>query len=123
MALGVRGLPIIEPATAWAPGLPAGPRSIVRRIWGVCLPVRQGSTRLVALGDVPMVPCLDGGLLPIDQPIDQSILPSTHPSNVQIATLQSWLEQRLASLEAEGAFEDAYALRMEMADWLLAEAG
>ena len=70
-----------------------------------------------------MVPCLDGGLLPIDQPIDQSILPSTHPSNVQIATLQSWLEQRLASLEAEGAFGDAYALRMEMADWLLAEAG
>jgi hypothetical protein len=33
------------------------------------------------------------------------------------------LEQRLASLEGEGAFEEAYALRMEMADWLLAEAG
>jgi len=40
-----------------------------------------------------------------------------------LAAVQSWLEQRLASLEAEGSFEDAYALRMEMADWLLAEVG
>jgi hypothetical protein len=37
--------------------------------------------------------------------------------------LQSWLERRLATLENKGAFEEAYALRMEMADWLLAEAG
>jgi hypothetical protein len=58
-----------------------------------------------------MVPCLDGGLLPGDQPIDQ------------VGALQCWLEARLASLEGEGAFEEAYALRMEMADWLLAEAG
>ncbi len=70
-----------------------------------------------------MVPCLDGGLLGGDQPIDQSIFPTTYPSNDQIATLQSWLEWRLATLESEGAFEEAYALRMEMADWLLAEAG
>lgn len=70
-----------------------------------------------------MVPCLDGGLLPGDQPIEQPILPSTHPSNDQIAALQSWLERRLATLESKGAFEEAYALRMEMADWLLAEAG
>ena len=70
-----------------------------------------------------MVPCLDGGLLPGDQPIDQSTHQSNYLSNVEIATLQSWLEQRLASLESGGAFEEAYALRMEMADWLLAEAG
>ncbi len=70
-----------------------------------------------------MLPCLDGGLLPGDKPIEQSVLPSTHPSNDQIAALQSWLERRLATLESKGAFEEAYALRMEMADWLLAEAG
>jgi len=70
-----------------------------------------------------MVPCLDGGLLPGDQPIDQSLFPSIHASNHQIATLQCWLERRLASLESGGAFEEAYALRMEMADWLLAEVG
>lgn len=29
------------------------------------------------------------------------------------------LEQRLSSLEEEGRFECAYALRMEVADWLL----
>jgi predicted transcriptional regulator len=86
-----------------------------------------------------MVPCLDGGLSPGDQPIDQpgdqslhrsmhqsmhqSLQQSTHQSKTQIAALQSWLEQRLAGLEGVGAFEEAYALRMEMADWLLAEAG
>jgi len=74
-----------------------------------------------------MVPCLDGGLLPGDQPIGQSIdhslIQSLGPSMNGVGSLQSWLEQRLASLEAEGSFEDAYALRMEMADWLLAEAG
>ena len=74
-----------------------------------------------------MVPCLDGGLLPGDQPIDQSMHRSIHqstgPSKYQIAALQSWLERRLATLESGGAFEEAYALRMEMADWLLAEAG
>ena len=36
-----------------------------------------------------------------------------------IGALQGGLEQRLASLEGEGAFEEAYALRMELADWLL----
>ena len=82
-----------------------------------------------------MVPCLDGGLLPGDPPIDQSAQRSPHQSSYQsshqssqpfpsqIEALQSWLEQRLASLESMGAFEEAYALRMEMADWLLAEAG
>ena len=90
-----------------------------------------------------MVPCLDGGLSPGDQPIDQPIdqpgdqsmhrtmqqsmhrtmQQSTYQSKTQIAALQSWLEQRLAGLEGVGAFEEAYALRMEMADWLLAEAG
>jgi len=90
-----------------------------------------------------MVPCLDGGLSPGDQPIDQpidqpgdqsmhrtmqqsmhrSMQQSTYQSKTQIAALQSWLEQRLAGLEGVGAFEEAYALRMEMADWLLAEAG
>ena len=78
-----------------------------------------------------MVPCLDGGLLPGDQPIGHSIAHSLGQSFSQslgqpmdgLGAVQSWLEQRLASLEAEGAFEDAYALRMEMADWLLAEAG
>ena len=82
-----------------------------------------------------MVPCLDGGLLPGDQPIGHSIAHSIAHSLGQsfsqslgqsmdgLGAVQSWLEQRLASLEAEGAFEDAYALRMEMAVWLLAEAG
>ena len=78
-----------------------------------------------------MVPCLDGGLLPGDQPIGHSIAHSLGKSLSQslgqsmdgLGAVQSWLEQRLARLEAEGAFEDAYALRMEMADWLLAEAG
>jgi hypothetical protein len=90
-----------------------------------------------------MVPCLDGGLSPGDQPIDQpidqpgdqslhqsmhrsmhrSLHQTTYQSKTQIAALQSWLEQRLAGLEGVGAFEEAYALRMEMADWLLAEAG
>jgi hypothetical protein len=78
-----------------------------------------------------MVPCLDGGLLPGDQPIGHSLGQSLGQSFSQslgqsmdgLGAVQSWLEQRLASLEAEGAFEDAYALRMEMADWLLAEAG
>ena len=78
-----------------------------------------------------MVPCLDGGLVPGDQPIDWSIHQSAHQSarqsspqfHHQIGAVQSWLEQRLASLESVGAFEEAYALRMEMADWLLAEAG
>jgi len=74
-----------------------------------------------------MVPCLDGGLLPGDQPIAQplahSLAQSLDQSRDGLGAVQSWLEQRLASLEAEGAFEDAYALRMEMADWLLAEAG
>ena len=78
-----------------------------------------------------MVPCLDGGLVPGDQPIDRSVHQSAHKSarqsspqfHHQIGAVQSWLEQRLASLESVGAFEEAYALRMEMADWLLAEAG
>jgi len=78
-----------------------------------------------------MVPCLDGGLLPGDQPIGpsidhsliQSLGQSLGPSMDRVGALQSWLEQRLASLEAEGSFEDAYALRMELAEWLLAEAG
>ena len=55
--------------------------------------------------------------------MQQSLHQSTYQSKTQIAALQSWLEQRLAGLEGVGAFEEAYALRMEMADWLLAEAG
>ena len=78
-----------------------------------------------------MVPCLDGGLLPGDQSNDQFINQSINQSinqpinqlKDQVGALQSWLEQRLAMLESQGEFEEAYALRMEMADWLLAEAG
>ena len=118
-----------------------------------------------------MVSCLDGGLVPGDQPmgqpfdqaIDQAMDRAVHqpihqpfhqsihqpihqpidqalghpvrqplasfftqpmdPARDQLGALQDWLEARLASLESEGAFEEAYALRMEMADWLLAEAG
>ena len=30
-----------------------------------------------------------------------------------------WLERRLSSLECQGRYECAYALRMEVAEWLL----
>ena len=94
-----------------------------------------------------MVSCPDGGLRPGDQPMGQPIHHPTHqpmdqalnqpvrqplaqsfnqpgdPPLDQLGALQGWLDARLASLEGEGAFEEAYALRMEMADWLLAEAG
>ena len=32
---------------------------------------------------------------------------------------RQWIEQRLHGLEQAERFEDAYALRMEMAEWLL----
>ncbi|APD47251.1 hypothetical protein KQ302_11480 [Synechococcus sp. CS-602] len=32
---------------------------------------------------------------------------------------RQWIEQRLLGLERAERFEDAYALRMEMAEWLL----
>jgi hypothetical protein len=32
---------------------------------------------------------------------------------------RQWIEQRLHLLEHQERFEDAYALRMEMAEWLL----
>ena len=43
------------------------------------------------------------------------------PHQLASSTLRT-LEQRLSLLEEEGRFECAYALRMEVADWLL-EAG
>ena len=41
------------------------------------------------------------------------------PHQLASSTLRT-LEQRLSLLEEEGRFECAYALRMEVADWLLA---
>jgi hypothetical protein len=61
--------------------------------------------------------------LPIHQPLASSLTQPMDPPRDQLAALQCWLDARLASLEGEGAFEEAYALRMEMADWLLAEVG
>ena len=43
---------------------------------------------------------------------------SERPNQVATATLQT-LEQRLTVLEEDGRYECAYALRMEIADWLL----
>ena len=43
---------------------------------------------------------------------------SEGPHQLATATLQT-LEQRLRFLEDEGRYECAYALRMEVADWLL----
>ena len=43
---------------------------------------------------------------------------SKGPHQVTSSTLCT-LEQRLSLLEEEGRFECAYALRMEVADWLL----
>ena len=43
---------------------------------------------------------------------------SKGPHQLASSTL-STLEQRLKVLEKEGRFECAYALRMEVADWLL----
>ena len=40
------------------------------------------------------------------------------PHQLASSTLRT-LEQRLSLLEEEGRFECAYALRMEVADWLL----
>ena len=40
------------------------------------------------------------------------------PHHLATATLRT-LEQRLRVLEDEGRYECAYALRMEVADWLL----
>ena len=43
---------------------------------------------------------------------------SKDPHQLTSSTLRT-LEQRLSLLEEEGRFECAYALRMEVADWLL----
>ncbi len=43
---------------------------------------------------------------------------SKGPHQLPSSTLRT-LEQRLSLLEEEGRFECAYALRMEVADWLL----
>ena len=43
---------------------------------------------------------------------------SKGPHQLASSTLRM-LEQRLSLLEEEGRFECAYALRMEVADWLL----
>ena len=43
---------------------------------------------------------------------------SEGPNQLATATLRT-LEQRLRFLEDEGRYECAYALRMEVADWLL----
>ena len=40
------------------------------------------------------------------------------PNQLPIETLR-WLERRLVSLERQGRYECAYALRMEVAEWLL----
>ncbi|MEC8688703.1 MAG: hypothetical protein VXX57_04375 [Cyanobacteriota bacterium] len=42
------------------------------------------------------------------------------PNQLPIETLR-WLERRLLSLERQERFECAYALRMEVADWLLGD--
>ncbi len=39
------------------------------------------------------------------------------------AETRQWIERRLHQLEQAESYEDAYALRMEMADWLLQAAG
>ncbi len=43
---------------------------------------------------------------------------SNGPHQLASSTLRT-LEQRVSLLEEEGRFECAYALRMEVADWLL----
>ena len=43
---------------------------------------------------------------------------SKGPHQLATSTLRT-LEQRLSLLEEEGRYECAYALRMEVADWLL----
>ena len=43
---------------------------------------------------------------------------SMRPNQLPVETLR-WLERRLASLEQQGRYECAYALRMEVAEWLL----
>ena len=43
---------------------------------------------------------------------------SMRPNQLPVETLR-WLERRLASLEEQGRHECAYALRMEVAEWLL----
>ena len=43
---------------------------------------------------------------------------SKGPHQLASSTLRT-LEQRLSLLEEEGSFECAYALRMEVAEWLL----
>ena len=43
---------------------------------------------------------------------------SIGPHHLASSTLRT-LEQRLSLLEEEGRFECAYALRMEVADWLM----
>mgnify|MGYP004307557687 FL=1 len=40
------------------------------------------------------------------------------PNQLPLETLH-WLESRLASLERQERYECAYALRMEVAEWLL----
>ncbi|MAV10760.1 MAG: hypothetical protein CMN96_04825 [Synechococcus sp. MED850] len=40
------------------------------------------------------------------------------PNQLPMDTL-NWLEHRLKSLERQGQDEEAFALRMEMAEWLL----
>lgn len=40
------------------------------------------------------------------------------PNQLPIETLR-WLQHRLASLEHQERYECAYALRMEIAEWLL----
>ncbi|OUW53968.1 MAG: hypothetical protein CBD48_05730 [Cyanobacteria bacterium TMED188] len=45
---------------------------------------------------------------------------SMRPNQLPIETLR-WLERRLLSLERQERFECAYALRMEVADWLLGD--
>tara|TARA_B100001939_G_C16937879_1_gene616962 strand:- start:2230 stop:2430 length:201 start_codon:yes stop_codon:yes gene_type:complete len=43
---------------------------------------------------------------------------SMRPNQLPVETLR-WLERRLASLEQQRRYECAYALRMEVAEWLL----
>ncbi|MBL6803489.1 MAG: hypothetical protein ISQ52_10400 [Synechococcus sp. BS307-5m-G38] len=40
------------------------------------------------------------------------------PNQLPVETLR-WLERRLSSLERQERYECAYALRMEVAEWLL----
>ena len=64
--------------------------------------------------------CIGPSPLRINVPtfFPQIVTRSVRPYQLPIETLR-WLEQRLISLERQQRYECAYALRMEVAEWLL----